>query len=384
MAGGKTPLSEVWIVDGGAVTSAGNSLEATWHKIMSGKTAIGEIDRFPVEAYRAKVAATIPDIKPEGPGSMVSAIVDRLLRQIERVPADSLIITASTKAGIDNLEKMVRGLAFDPGDILPPSIGERVATKLGLRGGSISISAACASSTIAVAQGAAMITSGSLECVLICCADAVTEFLFSGFSALQALSPTPCKPFDRDRAGLTPGEGAAFLLLMSSTRARREGYSPMCIVKGFGIANDAFHITAPDTKGSGLLRAASNAIAAAGIKKRDIAGISAHGTGTIQNDFMELTAFRTLFGRDCPPLYSVKGCIGHTFGAAGGIEVALGIRTLLEQTIPPTVGFVNPEQGAEGLVSSNSVSMAGSYLLTSNSGFGGINAAIILERGESC
>ena len=67
---------------------------------------------------------------------------------------------------------------------------------------------------------------------------------------------------------------------------------------------------------------------------------------------MELTAFRTLFGRDCPPLYSVKGCIGHTFGAAGGIEVALGTKTLLEQTIPPTVGFVNPEQGAEGLVSS--------------------------------
>ena len=250
-------LSEVWITDAGVVTSAGNSLEATWRRIMSGKTAIGEISRFSVEAYRTRVGATIPGIEPQGPGSLVSAIIDRLLCQTGRVPADSLTIIATTKAGIDNLEKMKRGLAFDPGEILPSSVGERVAAKLGLRGGLISISAACASSTVAVAQGAAMISSGRVESVLVCCVDAVTEFIFSGFSALQALSPVPCKPFDRDRAGLSPGEGAAFLLLMNKARAEREGYSPMGIVKGFGVANDAFHVTAPDTKGTGLLRAVS-------------------------------------------------------------------------------------------------------------------------------
>ena len=377
-------MNDVWITDAGVVTSAGNSLDATWRRIMSGKTAIGEISRFSVEAYRTKVGATVPGIDQQGPGSLVSAIIDRLLCQIERVPADSLTIAATTKGGIDNLEKMKRGLAFDPGEILPSSVGGRVAAKLGLRGGLITISAACASSTVAVAQGAAMISSGRVESVLVCCVDAVTEFIFAGFSALQALSPVPCKPFDRDRAGLCPGEGAAFLLLMNKSRAEREGYSPIGIVKGFGVTNDAFHVTAPDVKGAGLFRAVSSAIARAGIRKDDIAGISAHGTGTIQNDLMELTAFRTLFGRDCPPLYSVKGCIGHTFGAAGGIEAALGTRALLEQIIPPTVGFVKPEQGAEGLVSPDAVPVAGDYLLTTNSGFGGINAAIILERKGPC
>jgi 3-oxoacyl-[acyl-carrier-protein] synthase II len=373
-------LREVWITDACAITAAGDSLEATWQKVISGTTAIGEIDRFPTQAYRSTVAATIRGLEAVGPGSLVSTILDRLLGQLNGAPTDALVIAATTKAGIDNLEKMRRGLAFDPGDILPSSIGEKVAAKLGLRGGVMTIGAACASSTIAVAQGAAMISSGSVESVLICCADAMTEFLFSGFSALQALSGVACKPFDKDRSGLSPGEGGAFLLLMSSTRARQKGHMPLCIVKGFGIADDAFHVTAPDPKGLGLLRAASNAIALAGIEKGDIAGISAHGTGTIQNDLMELTAFHTLFDGDCPPLYSVKGCIGHTFGAAGGIEVALGTKTLLEQTIPPTVGFVNPERGAEGLVGSKPVSMAGDYLLTTNSGFGGINAAIILKR----
>ena len=86
---------------------------------------------------------------------------------------------------------------------------------------------------------------------------------------------------------------------------------------------------------------------------------------------------------DCPPIYSVKGCIGHTFGAAGGIEVAIGNKVLLEQMMPPTVGFVHPEKGAEGLVSSKSVPIKGDYLLVTNSGFGGINAAIILKRGLS-
>ncbi len=377
-------MREVWITDVGMVTSAGNSLDATWLKMLSGKTAISEIDRFPVEAYRSTVGGIIPGLEAEGPGSLVSAIVDMLLGQITRVPAGSLVIAATTKAGIDNLQKMKRGLASNPGEILPSSIGERVSARLGLSGVVITISAACASSTIAVAEGAAMIASGSAESVLICCADGVTEFIFSGFSALQALSPVPCKPFDRDRAGLSPGEGAAFLLLMSSTCARREGYSPMCTVKGFGVANDAFHVTAPDAKGSGLVKAVSKAIARAGMDRRDIAGISAHGTGTYQNDLMELTAFHIIFGSDCPPLYSVKGCIGHTFGAAGGIEVALGTKALAEYTIPPTVGLVNPEEGAEGLVGSEPVSMAGDCLLTTNSGFGGINAAILLKRGGSC
>lgn len=374
-------MKEIWITEAGVVTAAGNDLSTTWGQLMAGRTAIRKIDRFPVESYQAGIGAFIPDLESPGTGSLLREITRLVLDQIDRVPADSLLITASTKAGIDNLEKIKQGIVADPEDMLMASITQWVADGLGLKGCSFHISAACASSTVALGRGAALISSGIAESVLVCCLDLITESVFSGFSAFQVLSPVPSQPFDRDRAGLSVGEGGAFLMLMSAERARRLGCHQKGIIAGAGVSSDARHITAPDRTGAGLIRAVTAAVKTAGIKKEDIAGISAHGTGTIYNDLMELTAFRTFFEENCPPIYSVKGCLGHTFGAAGGIEVVLGTQILSSQTLPPTVGFVHPEKGAEGLVHDHPVSIKGDYLLTTNSGFGGINAAIILKKG---
>ena len=383
MAKRRAFLREVWITDSGVVTGVGKNLEDTWKNLIAGKTAIREITRFPVKSYRASIGACISHLTPSGPVSLIRSVTDLLINQISNVPADSLLITATTKAGIDNLEKLKRGVAAVTNDILPSFLSATIGKQLGLGGGSLNISAACASSTIAIAQGTALISSGTVESVLVCSADVITEFVFSGFSALQILSPFPCKPFDRNRAGLSLGEGASFLMLMNANRAKRLGLSRKVSIAGFGVANDASHITAPDKNGSGLIKAISRAMKVANIENDAITGISAHGTGTIHNDLMELTAFRTVFSDRCPPIYSVKGCIGHTFGAAGGIEVALANKALLEQTIPPTVGLLHPEYGAECLVSSKPFSIRGDYILVTNSGFGGINAAIILKRGLS-
>lgn len=375
-------MREVRIADADVVTAAGMSLTVTWQRIMSGTTAIGEIGRFPVDEYRSTFGATIPGIESGGPGSLAESIVDLLLGRVGKVPRDSLVITASTKGGIDNLEKVKRGISSEAADILPSSVGAWVAAKLGLTREPVNVSAACASSTVAIAEGAAMIASGRVESALVCCMDVMTEFIFSGFSALQVLSPVPCKPFDRDRQGLSPGEGAAFVLLMSPEAAHREGYATEYAVAGYGMTNDAFHITTPDLEGKGLVRAINGALRKAGIGKDEIAGISAHGTGTFHNDLMELNAFRTVFGDKCPPVYSIKGCLGHTFGAAGGIEVAVAMRALAEQVIPPTVGFQRPERGGKGVVSARQRAITGDYLLVTNSGFGGINAVVILKKGE--
>ena len=117
-----------------------------------------------------------------------------------------------------------------------------------------------------------------------------------------------------------------------------------------------------------------------GIGAEEISAVSAHGTGTVYNDSMEITAFQEVFGKRKPPVFSVKGAIGHILGAAGGIEVALGLKALAEQTAPPTVGLSTPMEGAEGMVSGSQVQFSGNRLLTTNSGFGGVNAALILER----
>ena len=375
-------MRDVWITDAAAVTALGENLNQTWHGLLAGQTSIGPVLRFPVDNYSAGIAACIEDLSSNGDRSMAHNLLERLIMQMDRVPPDSLLITATTKSGIDNLERRRLGKPADSRDVLLSCAAEMISQKLGLTAESMNISASCASSTIAVAQGAAMIAAGHADVVMICCMDLVTEFVFSGFSCLGALSQMPCRPFDRNRSGLTLGEGAAGFLLMSAQRARREQRACLGTIIGWGTANDAGHITAPAKNACGLIQATQLALKMSACNARDIGAICAHGTGTVFNDLMELKAFNRVFGDHHIPIYSIKGAIGHTLGAAGGIEVAVGLQTLSNQVAPPTVGFDTPEKRAEKSVSSSPADISGDCLLTTNSGFGGINAALILKRGH--
>jgi len=378
-------MRHVWITDAAAVTALGDTLDASWQGLMEGMSAVKPVNSFYADTYSKCFAACIDNLARQNGRSMMYSLIDRLLGEIEFIPEDSLLITATTKSGIDNLELICRGASANSGDILLSYLSEVVAEKTGLINNGVNISAACASSTVAIAQGASWIANGQADAVLVCCIDLVTEFVLSGFSALQALSHGPCKPFDRDRSGLSLGEGAAALLLMSDEQGRKENREPLGTIHGWGIANDAAHITAPARDGSGLIQAINLALCNAKLEAEDIAGISAHGTGTVYNDIMELTAFSQVFGNvSVPPVHSVKGAIGHTLGAAGGIEAAVALKSLSRKIIPPTAGFINPEKGAAGCVSANPAELAGNYMLTTNSGFGGINAALILGREADC
>lgn len=372
----------VVVTDIAAVTALGNSPEELWQGLMAGKTAIRPVGRFDVDQnhYQAKTAALIDDLEPSGKRSMLHDLLNRLMAALGPVPADSILITATVKAGADNLESICRGKQADFQDVRLSSIADIVGAGLGLTSNGICVSASCASSTVAIAHGAALIESGHARSVLVCCADLITEYVFSGFSALKALSPFPCRPFDRDRRGLSLGEGAAALLLMEAEQARLENRKLLGRVLGWGIANDATHITAPARSGRGLIQAVDRALTSAGLTPEGIAAVSAHGTGTVYNDLMELKAFRQVFGERKVPMHSIKGSIGHTLGAAGGIEVTMGLKALSARTVPPTVGFTNPEDGARGRVSCEPQPIAGDFLLTTNSGFGGVNAAVVLGR----
>jgi 3-oxoacyl-[acyl-carrier-protein] synthase II len=372
----------VVVTDAAAVTALGNNLASLWQGLISGETAIRPITRFSVDQdhYRAKIAAHIDDLKSSGGRSMLQDLLERLFLGMGSVPSDAALITAAIKSGADNLESFCRGKQVDFQDVLLSSIADIAGTKLDLSYNGVCVSASCASSTIAVAHGAGLIESGRAEAVLVCCGDLITEYAFSGFSALKALSPFPCRPFDRDRKGLSLGEGAAAILLMDAARVRRENRSQLGTVLGWGIANDATHITAPAKSGRGLVLAVDQALKSAKRKPEEITAISAHGTGTVYNDLMELTAFRKVFGERRVPMFSIKGSIGHTLAAAGAIEIILGLKALSTRTVPPTVGFSNPEKGAEGQISSEPQAVSGDYLLTTNSGFGGVNAALVLGR----
>jgi len=311
---------------------------------------------------------------------MVYDLLDRLFVLIGPVPEDSYLITASTKAGIDSLERSVRGLSADMRDCLFSHVFDYISSRFSLTGKGMNINATCASSAIALARGASLIELGRADSVLVCCFDLVAEYVFSGFCALQAMSPAPCMPFDRNRKGMNIGEGAAAVLLMSPERAKREGRSSLGTLAGWAVSNDAFNITAPDIDGRGLTPAVRKALQMSGITEDAVSAICAHGTGTVYNDAMELKTFRKVFGNRTLPVFSVKGAIGHTMGAAGGIEAVLCLKSLKTGIIPPTAGFKEPDTGAEGLVSNEPAIIPCNYMLSTNSGFGGVNTAIILGK----
>ena len=376
-------MREVCLTAAQVVTGLGPDLDSLWRGVLAGESAIRPLTLFSTDRYHCQKASVIEGLQAPDGGSRIHALLDRLLEGFPAVPAYGSLIMASTKGCVDVLERVQSGAAGDPGQLPSGNLLRRISARFGFKAQGININAACASSTVAVARAASLIASGRSEAVLVVCLDLVSEFVFSGFSALQALSPWVCRPFDRNRDGLALGEGGAALLFMSRERAAREGRPELGVVAGWGAANDATHITAPARDGCGLIQSVRQALKRADLEPAQIAAISAHGTATPYNDQMELTAFRTLFGERDLPMHSVKGAIGHTLGAAGGIEVALGCKCLEAGLLPPTVGLLEPEEAGRGLVSAQSQPIAGRYLLSTNSGFGGVNAALILRGGEA-
>ena len=371
-------MNRVLVVGGASVTALGDTTDTLWDNLLARRTGIRPLARFPTAGYGTNLAACVPELVSSGPRSMVIALLDRLCEHLPPLPPDTLLIASTTKGGVDNLERLAGGAAADADDIPLPAIGAALRRRLGLTVPGFTVSAACASGSIALGRGARIVAAGQAGAVLVVAFDVITEFVFSGFSALQALSREPCNPFDRGRTGLSLGEGAAAILLEDSAHADAEGREPLGEVLGWGATNDAVHITAPARDSRGLVQAIGAALARAGCEPRDVAGVSAHGTGTIYNDLMELNAFRAVFGERQVPVYGIKGALGHTLGAAGAVETLVALRAIAAGVVPGTVGLKDPDPAAAGRVSPDPVPLDGHRILLTNSGFGGVNGALVL------
>lgn len=373
-------MNKVLISKVGCETALGSGPEKLWLELLAGRSGIKPLTRFNCENYVSNLAAGIDDLAIPAGSSRHDDLLDRVADQVGPIPADSRLLVASTKGEIDRLQTACRHDEPVPASALFEPLLAKISRRFDLIDHGTNINAACASSTIAIARGAAMIAHGQAESVLVYAADLLSEFVFSGFSALQALSPTPARPFDAQRQGLNLGEAGAALLL---TNEKRAGDSPLAQVAGWGAANDAHHVTAPARDGSGLILACREAMQRAGIDPDQVAAINAHGTGTPYNDAMELTAFDSLFGKKMPPLHGVKGSLGHTLGAAAALETIVGGFALTAKKIPGTVGCTDPEEVGMGRIGTATQSIDGDYLLTTNSGFGGINGALVLQGAAS-
>ena len=360
------------ISQSGVVTAYGWGLDALWNGLMSGKTAIAATQRFAERGFISDQAGIIPDLSPEPDESRVMVMLRRILAPIAGAldPTTSLIL-ASTVGVIEYIERAV--LEDNPAlltEARPQALVQRVQQMLGLRGEAMALSSACASSAAALSRAASMVGHSEAPAVLVVACDAISEFVYGGFSSLMSLSAGPARPFDADRNGLTLGEAAAWALVTP----RGEGIS----ILGWGNTTDAVHMTAPDRNAGGLTRAISKALAMSRKSTEDICLIAAHGTGTVYSDAMEMVAFQRGFPASLP-VFSIKGGVGHTLAAAGLVQILVAGRAISSGHAPPTVGLEHVDGVAAGWARNSPADLgAARVALSTNSGFGGVNTALVL------
>lgn len=371
-------MNNVYIVDAYILTALGKSLDETWNEIINSKSGVSDIVRFSTEKVMYHKAACISELDSLVAGKRIFMMLDCIADGIRNIPKNTYTIWTGIKGNVDFIENLA-STNRDEGFISPKTYRTYFCDKAGIENYGIEINAACASSTVGIAIAAEMIKREEVEFVLVFGADIVSRFTFMGFSALKALTPNICMPFDKNRDGLVLGDGAGAILLASEKAVLSRALTPLAKISGTAITNDATHITAPAKNGCGLIAAIKKACRSASIKESQIDAFCSHGTGTQYNDAMELVAVENVFKERTLPIFSIKAAIGHTLGAAGAIETAICIKTLLKKIIPPTLNLLKPEQCAIGKVSSIAQPLRGKILLKTNSGFGGVNCALILE-----
>jgi len=362
----------VFIAGRGAVSALGEGREALLGGIFAGRSGLRPLARLAGVACSTSVAGEVP-LPSDEEGHALAMAARAALEALSEAGWDpderrgAALVLSTTKADLSGIECEGDGLGN------PGRLARRLADALGVGGPVAAVSCACASGLSAIALAARRIRSGRAERVLVVGVDALSAFVLRGFTALLALDPGPCRPFDRARRGLSLGEGAGALALTS----REEG-SIGVEVLGAGESNDANHVTGPSRDGEGLLTAARRALAEAGIAPADVGYVHLHGTGTSFNDATEGKALARLFGGPTPPASGTKAQTGHTLGAAGLLESLVAVEALLRGTAPGNVGLEETDVDPSLTLARAATPLEGARAaLKISAGFGGINAAVV-------
>jgi 3-oxoacyl-[acyl-carrier-protein] synthase-1 len=357
-------LDKAVVLQKNEILCASGTLKPASESILSGKSAICKGPFFDIDT----VCAPFPDRS----WATLSGSVHALKSLCGKLPEGPgvLFIYAAAKGDIGPIEK-----GTDIPQALLDHQARKVAKLLGIRPSRIMVvSSACASGAIAVQTAKEVLEREMFENVVIFGYDVISRFVVSGFHSLNALSSKGAKPFDKSRDGLNLGDGAALSVLTYKTPSQGD-----IIVAGAGCSNDANHRTGPSRTGDGLLRAAQAALEDASAFKPITGAVKCHGTATVYNDAMEAKAITALFDR-IPPIYSIKGAIGHTSGAGSLLEIMLAAEFLKKRKVPPTTGFEEPGVEEKIPVSSEIQEFCGNSVLCLSAGFGGLNAAVVLKE----
>ena len=389
------PPERIAITAAGVVTPIGQDVEAFWSSLVTGTSGVSPIERFPVADLRVGRGGEIKKLTrikawnrvPECRATrLLISAADELvgqagLRPLPMDPARVAVVVGTALGGVEEGEKALGGdrARRRLRDALYDAPAHHLARWLGATGAAITVSTACASGATALALGADLLRHGEADAVVAGGYDILCRFVMRGFDALRSLTRDVVRPFDRRRSGLLLGEAAALVLLL---RERDAGPARLGTLLGYGSASDAVHIAAPDPAGHGLARAIRAALDQAGIAPADLDFVSAHGTGTPVNDRVETAALKRALGARAHeiPMNSIKPSMGHTMGAAATLEALMCLLASRHGLIPPTLHLEEPDPDCDLDYVPGSVRAARPRISLSTSlGFGGCNAALVLE-----
>jgi 3-oxoacyl-[acyl-carrier-protein] synthase II len=381
----------VAIVAAGAVTPIGADLDAFWSGLVEGHDGISTIERFRVDDLRVGRGGEIKRVAladREGtPGCRASLLLSAAaddLRRRARLDADPARIAVVVGTALGGVEELERALDKDlrprrAAAALYDSPGRALARRLGSRGPELTVSTACASGATALGVGADLLRDDRADLVVAGGYDILCRFVMRGFDALRSLTRERVRPFDRRRTGLLLGEAAALVLLARDRDARGPRLGRLL---GHASTSDGAHIAAPHPEGRGLLAAVRGALAQAGVEPRDVDFVSAHGTGTTLNDRIETTVLKTGLGPRASEIAinSIKGGLGHTMGAAATLEAIMCLLASRDGIVPPTLGYEEADPACDlDYVPLRARRLRPRVSLSTSLGFGGCNAALVLE-----
>lgn len=403
----------------GAVTPLGKSVESFWQGLIEGRSGIDWITFVDASNYSVKVDGEIKDFDPQdymdrkearrmarfaqlSVAAARMAIEDSGLRLEKEDPERIGVLLGSGIGGYPETDETVRviiekgGNRIDPfymAKHLPNMAAAQIAMQFQLKGYNNTVSTACAAATQAIGDALNTIRLGRADVMFAGGGEAgICELGLAGFSIMRALSTRAddpkkaSRPFDKDRDGFVPSEGAAILVLETLEHAQRRGARILAELVGYGACADAYHIVQPCADGEGAARAMRWALEDAGIRPEDVDYINAHGTSTPANDAAETLAIKAVFGEQAyrVPISSTKSMIGHALGASGALESVAAVKSIETCILHPTINYETPDPDCDLDYVPNQARKLDEvrYVLKNSFGFGGQNACLVFGRYE--
>jgi 3-oxoacyl-[acyl-carrier-protein] synthase II len=395
----------------GVVTPVGIGRETFWRALLAGTSGIAPVSSFDTSRFKVHLGAEVRGFDPApycqrlapetiGRASQMAIAAARLALLDAGLDPGTLdsercgVAMGTTSGEPLEVERFDDALLGGARDAIDGALATRypchripgqVAAELGFAGVNVMLPNACAAGNYAVAFARDALAGGRADVMLAGGADAFSRITYTGFARLGAITTDRCAPFDRERKGMVPGEGAGVLVLEPLDRARARGARVYAEVVGYGLSCDAHHMTASHPEGEGPARAMTQALADAGLAPGDVDYVSAHGTGTPTNDRLETLAVKRAFGDAAArvPMSSVKSMLGHTMGAASALEAAVCCLAIAEGWIPPTINYATPDPECDLDYVPNVARETPVRVAMNNAyAFGGANASVLFATVE--